>query len=306
MPESGSNTDAPRPNVSQSPVASVVVPTYNRPAQLEACLETLVAQEGIEYEIIIVDDGSAEPLEPICARFGDRVTYIRQENTGPAAARNRGVEAARGAFVALTDDDCRPHPNWLAKLYEAHGGREDVMVGGRSENGLPKDPFATASQDLIDYLYTHFDAENDEMPFFTSNNIAMSRSKYQEIGGFDRTFPLAAGEDREFGIRWRDTGGRLQYEPGAIIDHFHGMTLAKFWRQHSNYGRGAYHLHKILDERGSELPKREPLSFYFNLLLYPLKTHGLRGIFSVVLMGVTQLAMINGYGRAKRADAAAT
>lgn len=284
-----------------APAASVVVPSYNRPRQLEACLEALCRQEGIDYEVIVVDDGSPDPLQPICARFGERVTCIRQENAGPAAARNRGATEARAEFVAFTDDDCRPRPDWLASLVAAHGGRPGVLVGGRVENGLPRDPFATASQDLCDYLYEYFDADSGEMPFFTSNNIGMTREGFLRLGGFDETFPLAAGEDRDLGLRWRDTGGQMIYSEAAIIDHFHAMTLQKFWRQHSNYGRGAHHLHGVLDARGSDQPKREPLGFYINLVLHPLKARGLRGFGHSVLMAITQVAMINGYSRARKA-----
>ncbi|MEM6823873.1 MAG: glycosyltransferase [Pseudomonadota bacterium] len=284
-----------------APAASVVVPSYNRPRQLEACLEALCRQEGIDYEVIVVDDGSPDPLQPICARFGERVTCIRQENAGPAAARNRGATEARAEFVAFTDDDCRPRPDWLASLVAAHGGRPGVLVGGRVENGLPRDPFATASQDLCDYLYDYFDADSGEMPFFTSNNIGMTREGFLRLGGFDETFPLAAGEDRDLGLRWRDTGGQMIYSEAAIIDHFHAMTLQKFWRQHSNYGRGAHHLHGVLDARGSDQPKREPLGFYINLVLHPLKARGLRGFGHSVLMALTQVAMINGYSRARKA-----
>ena len=287
---------------SDTPVASIVVPSFNRPKQLAACLKALTRQEGITYEVIIVDDGSPTPLEPICAQYSDIVTCIRQDNAGPAAARNRGVDEARGSFVALTDDDCQPEPTWLAKLVEAHAGREDVMVGGRVENGLPRDVCATASQDLCDYLYQYFDAASGDAPFFTSNNIGLSRTAFKKIGGFDQTFPLAAGEDRDFGLRWREQGGQLVYVNDAVINHFHAMTLSKFWRQHSNYGRGAHHLHGVLAARGSDTPKREPLGFYINLVLHPLKARGLRGIAHAALMALSQFAMVNGYSRENRAS----
>ncbi len=283
-----------------SPVASVVVPSFGRPKQLEECLRALVRQAGVEFEIIVVDDGSPESLAPICERFGPRVTCIRQKNSGPAKARNRGAAEARGAFVAFTDDDCRPREDWLAALLAAHRDQEDVLVGGQVENGLPGDPFATASQDLCDYLYDYFGAASGDLPFFTSNNIGLSRDAFLQLGGFDETFPLAAGEDRDLGLRWRDRGGRMVYVPEAIIDHFHGMTLKKFWKQHSNYGRGAYYLHRVLDDRKSSQKKREPWPFYANLVLHPLRRRGLRGLRHVALMVVMQLATIRGYRLARK------
>ncbi|MBW4708910.1 glycosyltransferase [Roseobacter sp. YSTF-M11] len=280
--------------------ASIIVPSYNRPEQLRGCLEALVGQIGPAYEIIVVDDGSAQPLAPVCDLFGEKLRCIRQENAGPAAARNTGAAAARGRFLAFTDDDCRPRPDWLQKLHHAHGGDASCLVGGRVENGLPGDIYASVSQELCDYLYEYFGAAEGSMPFFTSNNLGCDKAEFERLGGFDQTFPLAAGEDRDFGMRWGDTTGALKYAPDAVIDHYHSMNFGKFWRQHSNYGAGAQHLHKLLDRRGILRPKREPLSFYLGLVLWPLRQHGLKGLAYSVLMGLTQVAMINGYYRSSR------
>lgn len=282
------------------PDAAIIVPSFNRPEQLHRCLQALVAQDHPSFEIIIVDDGSATPLAPVCAPFAPQVRCIRQDNAGPARARNRGVSETSAAFVALTDDDCCPHPNWLSELQKAHAGVDTRLVGGRVENGLPNDRYATASQSLCDFLYSYFNAGDGGMPFFTSNNIALSRAGFDRLDGFDDTFPLAAAEDRDFGLRWLEQGGENAYAPDAVIDHFHAMTFQKFWRQHSNYGKGAHHLHSVLDARGSDQPKREPFGFYRDLLLWPLRQKGLRGLPETVLMGLSQVGMINGYARASR------
>lgn len=280
---------------------SIVVPSFNRSVQLRRCLGALVAQDEAAFEIVVVDDGSAEPLAPVCEEFGGRVRFIRQDKAGPAATRNRGAAESKGAFLAFTDDDCLPRSDWLRRLFEIHGGVDNRLVGGRVENGLPGDPYASASQALCDYLYDYFGAEAGTMPFFTSNNIGCSRAGFDRVGGFDETFPMAAAEDRDFGLRWHDADGELRYCEDAVIDHFHAMTFARFLHQHANYGRGAYHLHTVLDQRGAELPKREPLAFYRDLLLWPVRRRGLRGIGQAALMIATQAAMVAGYARAARA-----
>lgn len=259
-----------------------------------------MAQVHPSFEVIIVDDGSPEPLAPVCAPFGPEVRCVRQDNAGPARARNRGVAETTAAFIALTDDDCRPRPDWLSQLQLAHGGDDTRLVGGRVENGLPLDRYASASQSLCDFLYSHFNAESGDMPFFTSNNIGLSRAGFERLGGFDDTFPLAAAEDRDFGLRWVEQGGQNVYAPDAVIDHYHAMTFRKYWRQHSNYGAGAHHLHKVLDRRGSDQPKREPLKFYLELLLWPIRQKGIGGLAEAALMGVSQVSMVNGYARAAR------
>jgi glycosyltransferase involved in cell wall biosynthesis len=279
---------------------SVIIPSYNRPEQLAACLEAVVAQEDdAPFEVVVVDDGSRVPLADVCARFGDRVRCVRQENAGPAAARNRAVREARGAFLAFTDDDCRPRPGWLHALRRAHDGVVHRIVGGVIENGRPRDPFATASQDLADYLYDYYGAAEGTAPFFTTNNMGCMRAAFLDLGGFDEGFGRNGAEDRDFGMRWREAGRALILCPEAIIDHHHEMTLREFFRQHANYGRGAFHLHGVMRARGSPLPKVEPLSFYLNLVVWPVRKAGLRRVPSMVLMGLTQVAMVAGYAQAR-------
>ena len=99
---------------------SIVVPTYRRPEQLARCLQALAELEypTDRYEVVVVDDGSAEPdatrIASICLEAGARLE--RQARSGPAAARNRGARAARGEFIAFLDDDCAPSPDWLSLL----------------------------------------------------------------------------------------------------------------------------------------------------------------------------------------------
>jgi GT2 family glycosyltransferase len=277
------------------PRSVIVVPSFDRPAALRSCLEALAAQDDPDFGVVVVDDGSPEPLEPVCNAFKG-VRCIRQENAGPAAARNRGASACDADFVAFTDDDCRPRPGWLSGLRAAHDGATWRLVGGRVENGLPGNPFATASQEICDFLYDWFVSSADGMPFFTSNNIGCSAERFAELGGFDETFPRAAAEDREFGLRWREAGGELTYAPDAIVDHYHMMTFCRYWRQHANYGHGAHHLHAVLSARGSTMPKLEPAAFYAGLVAHPLRRHGvLRGLAPSALAVVSQAAMVSGY-----------
>src|SRR5262245_39012600 len=105
------------------PLFSVIIPTYSRPAQLGGCLEALAATQlaGNSFEVIVVDDGSPSPPRAVVDRFGERlmVRLLTSAHVGPAAARNLGAEQAAGQFLAFTDDDCRPAPDWLPELAAA-------------------------------------------------------------------------------------------------------------------------------------------------------------------------------------------
>ena len=283
------------------PRASVVIPSYNRPDRLAECLAALLADPDEGFEIVVVDDGSPVPLGRTCAPFGPRVRCLRQDNAGPAAARNAGAAAARGGILVFTDDDCRPHPGWVDAMLDAQGGVAERLVGGRVVNLLEDNTFAAASQSLCDFLYDHFDAGAGKMPFFTSNNIACDRTRFEAMGGFDESFPLAAAEDRDFGLRWRAAGGTLVYAPDAVVGHAHALTFRGFLRQHSNYGRGARHLHSVMDDRGDDRPRIEALRFYGDLVRYPLRRPGRRRLSQSALLLMSQAAMVAGYVRQARA-----
>lgn len=103
------------------------------------------------------------------------------------------------------------------------------------------EPYSRASQELVAYI-TEYGLRKGS-PFFASNNFAVSRELFVTCGGFDETFPLAGGEDREFSDRLAHDGIKFIHEPTAVVDHCHHLTLRSFLRQNFRYGRGANHYH---------------------------------------------------------------
>ena len=276
---------------------AVVVPTHDRPEALAACLDALLRLDPAPGAIVVVDDGGRRPAAEVAARFGDRVRCIRQDNAGPGAARNAGVRAAEGDLVALTDDDCRPRPDWLGALVRAQGGVRGRMVGGRVENALSANVYAASSQALCDYLYAAGGAQAGGAEFFTTNNVAFDRATFEAIGGFDESFPRAAGEDRDLGRRWRGAGGRLVYAADAVVEHAHGMDLRGFWRQQSNYGRGARQLHARMEAQAEAGPRFGGLGFYAGLVAHPLGDGLPRPLSRSALLALAQVATAWGYAR---------
>lgn len=280
------------------PLFSIIIPTRNRPQQLRRCLAACARLDfpRDQYEVIVVDDGSTPPLPAdVTAAAPDvMVQLLRQPNQGPAAARNAGATAARGTYLAFTDDDCAPDSAWLQGLHAALANGDGLLVGGRTVNALTDNLFATASQLLIDYLYAYFGVGAGA--FFTSNNMAAARRAFFAADGFAETMPLAAGEDRELCDRWRAHGGRLLFAPAAVVQHAHALTAVSFWRQHWRYGRGAYDFHQLRAQRRGTAVHLEPGVFYLRLLGYPLARMGWgkRPLLLTLLLGVSQLA--NGLG----------
>lgn len=265
------------------------------PAGLPGRSDVLAAPAG-GYEVVVVYDGGTHPLEQIVA--GQRqapVRLHRQRNAGPAAARNAGLELARGRRVAFTDDDCAPRSEWLIELDAALDGQPGSLVGGHTVNALTDDPWAEASQQLVDHLYA-WQFEHGRGRFFTSNNIAAEAQGLRAVAGFDGRFPGAAAEDRELASRWLAAGRPLRHAPRAVVEHSHAMTLRSFWRQHAGYGRGADVFHLIESTRGGTGPRPEPLAFYLGMVRRPFRALPLRCAVPVsALVALSQLATATGY-----------
>lgn len=240
---------------SGAPAWSIVVPTFNRPEALARCVTALAALHPPAggFEIIVVNDGGVEPPDAVrdVAFFGGAAaaSFLTQRNAGPAAARNQGVERARGKWLAFTDDDCVPEPEWLLMLERALSVTPDALVGGRVRNAIRSNLFAEASQQLSEYTREFFDGAGGRERFFTTNNIALSRAAFRGAGGFSGSFRRSA-EDREFCDRWHAQGRTAVFEPRAVVDHAHDLNIASFLRQHRAYGRGSRTFRAVRREAG--------------------------------------------------------
>jgi glycosyltransferase involved in cell wall biosynthesis len=205
------------------PAISVVVPTYNRPQFLPELVAALEAQTiGTDtFEVVLVDNGSgpeaASAVAALDGATGLRLTTIRLDvNEGPAGARNRGVAEAAGDFVAFTDDDCLPTPQWLAAVRDAFASGADVVQG----RTVP----APGRQDAGPWARSIWVTEPTAL--FETCNIAYRRDRFLTAGGFDAADPLtrrpggrAFGEDALLGARVVAGGGKVTFAPEAVVHH---------------------------------------------------------------------------------------
>jgi GT2 family glycosyltransferase len=252
------------------PFFSLIIPTRARPEPLARCLSALRALDypPEHWEVIVVNDGSAAETEAVTARFsrGLNLTLVAQAHAGPARARNLGADLARGDWLAFTDDDCAPAPDWLSALAEAAARWPGALLGGCTVNALPHNPYASASQALVDFLYDYYNSGPEGGRFVASNNCAAPAAAFRALGGFTPFPAFAGGEDRDLCDRWLARGHPLRYVPAAVVQHAHALNLRQFWNQHFNYGRGAYHFHRLRARRGQARLRVEPPAFYLRLL----------------------------------------
>ncbi len=281
----------------QLPSFSVIVPTHNRETQLASCLQALAAQEHPRdrFEVVVADDGSRQPPRGIVASVARNLNVILLEepHRGPAATRNAGAARARGEFLAFTDDDCAPASDWLKSLAARLANLPTHLIGGRTLNALTGNIYSATSQALIDVLYAHFNSDPEGAQFFAANNIAMPAAQFHAMGGFISSFRFA--EDREFCDRWVHHGCRMTYAPEVLVHHRHDLSLRTLWRQHFNYGRGAFLFHRIRARRGWGQFRPEP-AFYRAVFRYPLaRVGGVRGLLMEALMAEIQIANAAGF-----------
>jgi GT2 family glycosyltransferase len=248
------------------------------------------------FEVIVVDDGGRLPLEPVLAGFEERLTLalLSQPNAGPGAARNLGASQARGDFLAFTDDDCRPQPGWLEGLAQALDKEPRSICGGPTRNALVHDPFAQATQRLLDYVYQEYKPEDQLGAFFLTNNLALPRGEFLELGGFDTTLRYA--EDRDLCHRWTSRGWPLVFAPRALVHHSHGLALPSFLRLHFQYGRGTALYKARCSQKGLPPARLSPLTYYLNLVLLGLRENkNAQGLRMSALLFASQAAYTAGY-----------
>lgn len=214
------------------PEMSVVVCSYNGAATIE---ETLVALEALEYpsyEIIVVDDGSTDATAQIARRFP--IYLIQTENRGLSAARNTGLEAARGEIVAYIDDDAYPDPHWLHYLAQTFEQGGWAAVGGPNVSP-PDDGFVAQCVGRAPGNPTHVLLSDREAEHIPGCNMAFRRRTLASLGGFDEHFRVA-GDDVDLCWQLRDDGHRIGFSPSAVVWHHRRGRIRDYWRQQRNYG----------------------------------------------------------------------
>ncbi len=195
---------------------SVVVPTYRRPELLARCLVALDAQEldPAAYEVIVADDAACEEtckqVRTAAARSRAALRYLPVTGShGPAAARNAGWRAARGAVIAFTDDDCIPEPHWLAEgLRTLDADPTAAAATGKVVVPLPARP--------TDYQR---DTAGLEAAEFVTANCFCRREALARLGGFDERFTAAWREDSDLHFALLEDGARIVRVPAAVVVH---------------------------------------------------------------------------------------
>ena len=242
------------------PRFSVIVPVFNSAPYLPRVVAALQAQdeEADSFEMIFVDngssDGSVEFLKTVPG-----ITLLFEEERGSYAARNRGVEQARGEILAFTDSDCYPAPGWLSAINHSLGdGKTKVVLGSRSPANQRRMLNLICAYEEAKAIAV-YSSNRPEIYFGYTNNMAMRREIMKQLGPFDRR---QRGADTIFVRRVVEQMGcdAVGYNPEMLIEHGEMESLGTYYDKVGTYARSRLAYWDIMPVRPLSL--RERLAIY--------------------------------------------
>jgi GT2 family glycosyltransferase len=222
--------------MTNSPKVSLIIPVFNQTTVLLDTLTCLRRQSypAKDFEVIVVDDGSAEDLHfPIAhLELPFHYSIIRTENRGPAAARNLGAKHAKAEILLFLDADMLAVPN----LLEAHLQAQEIhpralVIGLRKIHLTPRTPLF---MQIID-VDTNPRRTPIDFPEILTSNLSLTKTAFMEIGGFDEQ--LMRWEDVEFGYRAKQAGFDLVFLPEAVAYHEHPISFRQFCEKQKKHHR---------------------------------------------------------------------
>jgi len=227
---------------------SIIIPLYNRPQEINELLETLTKQTYLQFEVLIIEDGSKDDAKAIVESYANRldISYYVKPNEGQGFARNYGFTKAKGDYFIIFDSDCLIPPDYLEIVKNYLYTQKLDCFGG--PDGATKS--FTPIQQAISYSMTS--------PFTTggirgnkkgigqfhprSFNMGLSREVWEKTGGFIIT---RLGEDIEYSIRIHKMGFKIGLIPDAIVFHKRRTSFIQFFKQLHFFGRARINIYKF-------------------------------------------------------------
>jgi glycosyltransferase involved in cell wall biosynthesis len=187
---------------------SCIVPVFNGELYLAEALESILKQSYRPLEIIVVDDGSSDGTAAVVQRYGDRVRYLRQNNSGPATARNLGLSAVQGDFVAFLDADDLWHAEKLERQMARFEARADLDISVAHVQNF----WIPELRDEEERFRDHRVAK--PLPGFVTETLLTRRSFFEAIGPFNTE--LRHGDSTEWYLRAAERGAVMELLPDVL------------------------------------------------------------------------------------------
>jgi glycosyltransferase involved in cell wall biosynthesis len=197
------------------PLVSVLMPAYNQAPFVRQAIESALAQTVRELEVIVVDDGSTDETAALAAEFRDQITYIRQQNAGPSAARNTALAAARGSLIQLLDADDELYPDYLERMIECVEREPEASVFTASWDEIDASGAVTGRIEAAPWPQDTFHALFDPMLVGPPSRYLVRRAAIDKAGFFDPA--MRACEDWDVWVRMAAAGCRFVAVPEARV-----------------------------------------------------------------------------------------
>ncbi len=218
-----------------APRASIVIPVYNHFPHTLACLRALAGHpSSATCEVIVVDDGSSDQTQAALTQVAGLRYHRRRENGGFIAACNDGAALAHGEVLVFLNNDTVPQPGWLDALLQTFDAQPDVgLVGAQLlyPDGRLQEAGGVVFADGSGWNYGRFESAADprftylrDIDYASGAAIAIPRTLFQQIGGFDTRYSPAYYEDTNLAFAVREAGRRVVYQPAARVVHDEGTT----------------------------------------------------------------------------------
>ncbi len=222
-------------------LVSVIIPARDEARTIGDLVRSVRAQDtpDVDVEVIVVDDNSADGTGDLARRAGARVLPLGSTGGGnPAVARNRGAVAATGDPLVFLDADCTPAEGWLSRLIAAHDAGAAV-VGGSLD--LPSGLSAMARCDYYcGWYHVHSRRPAGEVPNHPPGNLSVRRGVFARTRGFTEQQPVAyAHEELAWQAEVRRAGGRIVFDPEAIVFHYNRPGFTNLLRRNYRWGFSA-------------------------------------------------------------------
>lgn len=216
---------------------SIVIPVRNNPEGISSFLKTfseVIPSNDFPKEIVVVDNASDHPIK-VETILQVPVVVSRCEKIGPACSRNHGVRIAKGTWILFTDSDCIPTASFISGYQSAFNGSLGYAGMVRSLGNDLISKYYDSQQTLVPEPIDEHGMERPE--YLITSNCLIWKKALEELGGFDETISIAAGEDIDIGFRLREIG-KLSFASDSLILHNFDDGMKGFRSRFFRYGMG--------------------------------------------------------------------
>lgn len=227
---------------------SIIIPSYNSEKTIIKTLEALENQTNGDFEVIVVDDGSVDASPELIRQFSQHsrlpLKLIRQQNAGPATARNEGAQQAQGEKLLFLDSDCLPAPNWVEEMARPLG----AGIAGCYSGNRVRNPESMAAR-YVEYEMArrHEGMRGKDIDAISTYSASFLKSVFLKCGGFNTQYREASGEDFDLTFNIARAGYRLRFIDSTYVYQYHPSSWREYFRK--QFKRGYWRVKLYLRNR---------------------------------------------------------